>query len=200
MGGQERDILAQRMSSAILRKMRKSAFLLMLLIVFTTFVCALIYLVVQQSIRQSANDPQVQIAQDKASDLSRGVQAAPGNSVDLATSLAPFFIIYGDNGLPIQSSGYINGKIPVLPSGVFDYVRRNSEDRITWQPAGSVRIAAVITRFDGVTKGFVVAGRSLREVEKREDQLIKEIIASWIAMVILGFVMVTLRGNLEKKR
>jgi hypothetical protein len=73
-------------------------------------------------------------------------------------------IVYDDQGEAVASSGALHGQIPSLPAGVLDYVRENSEDRVTWQPEAGVRIAAVIVRFEGVESGFVLAGRSLREL------------------------------------
>jgi hypothetical protein len=61
-----------------------------------------------------------------------------------------------------------------------DYVRTHGQDRVTWQPEPGVRIAAVVVRYQGAQPGFVLAGRSLREVEVREDNA--ELIAgvAWI--------------------
>ncbi len=38
---------------------------------------------------------------------------------------------------------------------------------MTWQPERRVRIATVVVRYEGRESGFVLAGRSLREVEER---------------------------------
>ncbi len=181
--------------------MRKSFFLFVILIIFTTFVCGLVYIAVQQDIRQSANDPQIQMAEDGAVELSINEmpQALFAPKVNLITSISPFLITYNDNDLPIQSSGLLNGKIPVPPSGVFDYVKKNQEDRITWQPENGIRIATVIVHFKGQNSGFVLAGRSLREVEKREDSLMKQISLAWIIMIALGFGMIIYKEKLKRK-
>lgn len=139
-----------------------------------TALCGLVYLAVQQELRQSANDPQIQLAEDAADALARGGTAegvVPRSEIDVARSRAPFMIVYDDQGEAVASSGILHGQIPSLPAGVLDYVRENSEDRVTWQPEAGVRIAAVIVRFEGAESGFVLAGRSLREIEKRETQV-----------------------------
>ena len=67
------------------------------LAVAITLVCGLIYVSVQQVLRQSANDPQIQIAEDVSGALSTGVppQAiANPNGTDLKKSLATFIIVY----------------------------------------------------------------------------------------------------------
>jgi hypothetical protein len=75
---------------------------------------------------------------------------------------------------------------------VLDYVRTNGEDRITWQPAPGVRMASVVVGFQGTRSGFVLAARSLREVEKREDQAEYEAGLAWLASLAGSLVLVTL--------
>lgn len=147
-----------------------------------------LYGAVQQVLRQGADDPQIQMAEDAAAKLSAGqaVQSVvPTDKVDIATSLAPYMIVFDANGTPIASSAQLNGQTPTLPSGIFDFVRRNGEDRITWQPQDGVRSAVVVTQFKGSNTGFVLAGRSLREVEIREDNLLLLLNLGWIGMLII---------------
>ncbi len=147
-----------------------------------------IYAVVQQDERQSANDPQIQIAEDAAASLDSGGSFQSiilPTRIDIAKSLGVFTAAFDDSGKPIGSSGYLNGELPTLPPGVFDSVRSEGEDRFTWQPENGVRDAVVVAKYSG---GFVMAGRSLREVEKRESALLAVIFASWaVSMVIAGF-------------
>jgi hypothetical protein len=130
-------------------------------------------LAVQQNFRMSANDPQIQIAEDAARSIGSGTQNVPAqpaaNPVDIAASLAPFSVFYDDQGRPISGTGMLNGKLPSLPAGIFEFVRQNGEERVTWQPRPGVRSAIVVERIRG--GGFVMAGRSLREVELRERNL-----------------------------
>jgi len=163
------------------------------LAVIVTILCALVYLVEQQALRMSANDPQIQLAEDGADALARGATAQsllPANTIDIAKSLAPFIVVYNDAGEVSASSGLLHGKIPTLPVGILDYVRKNSEDRVTWQPEGGVRIATVVVRADGTNPGFVLIGRSLRETEKRVDQLTLLVGVAWVAALFAALVMV----------
>lgn len=165
------------------------------LVVVITAMCGLIYLSVQQALRHGANDPQIQMAEDAADALSRGEpveSVLPVSQVDLSRSLAPFVIVFNDAGKPVASNGSLNGSIPAFPPGVFDYVRKNGEDRITWQPEPGVRIASVVVGYTGTQPGFVVAGRSLREVEIREDQVQTLAGLAWIVTVLGSLIMVTL--------
>ena len=161
-------------------------------------ITALVFFVsvaLQQVIRQSANDPQVQMAEDTATKLARGQSAqdvVPKESVDIASSLATYMIIFDANGQPIASSAKLNGRTPTIPSGVFNSVRTNGEDRITWQPQDGVRSAVVITQFKGSNSGFVLAGRSLRETERLEDNMMNLFIFNWLFVLLLALPIVAI--------
>jgi hypothetical protein len=157
-----------------------------------TVLAALVYLAVQQNFRQTANDPQIQMAEDAAAQLEEGrqPQAVVGESkVDMARSLAPFLIVYDDTGRPVASSAQLDGQTPSIPEGVFETVRQSGEDRISWQPRPGVRSATVITHFGGSHPGFVLAGRSLLEVEKRESQLTQMVAGAWIVALAGSLVL-----------
>jgi hypothetical protein len=139
--------------------------------------CLLVYAAVQQALRESANDPQIQMAEDAAASFASGTvpqSLAPAATIDISRSLAPFLIFYDDSGKVLASSASLHSEMPSPPPGVFDYVRQHAEERVTWQPEPGVRIASVIIRVGGPQYGFVLAGRSLREVEKREARLMTQ--------------------------
>ena len=163
----------------------------LLVAIVITGLIGLLYTTFQQSLRQGANDPQIQMSEDAAAKLADGqpVQnVVPSEKVDIASSLAPYLIIFDANGNPIASSAQLESQIPKIPAGVFDSVRQKGEDRITWQPQTGVRSAIVVKQFKGSTSGFVLAGRSLREVEKREDDLLQILVAGWVVMMVVTFV------------
>jgi len=154
--------------------------------VIVTGLVGLCYAAIQQDIRQSADDPQIQMAEDIATKLADGQaiqNVVPAEKVDIAKSLAPYIIVFDATGKPIASSAQLDGQTPTIPPGVPDYVRQNGEDRITWQPQPGVRSAAVITQINGSHPGFVLVGRSLREVEIREDNILHLLIVGWIGML-----------------
>jgi hypothetical protein len=134
-------------------------------------ICGLVYLTVQQVLRQGANDPQIQLSEDLAASFASSKSPSgdfPSRQVEISTSLAPFVMIFDDNGKVLISNALLDGKTPQYPEGVFEYVRQHGQDRVTWQPREGVRHATVVTRYSGPAgSGFVVAGRSLREVEER---------------------------------
>lgn len=149
-----------------------------------------LYVIPQQVLRMGANDPQIQMATDLAARLEAGSAAAaiPTGSVDLSRSLAPFVIVYDDKGLPLAGQGLLNGSLPAPPAGVFDYVRTHGEERVSWQPQRGVRVAAVVERVSGAQPGFVLAGRSMREVESRIQHVQNLAGLAWLGM--LGLIAV----------
>ncbi len=76
-------------------------------------------------------------------------------------------MIFDNTGQLITTSAQLRQQAPALPPGVLAYARLKGQNRVTWQPEPGVRIAAVVVSF---VHGHVLSGRSLREVEKPEDQ------------------------------
>jgi hypothetical protein len=152
----------------------------------------LVYFAVQQVGRQTANDPQLQIARDAAAALSSGQPAAlatRGPQVDIERSLSPWITIVDEDGRIVSSSARLHGNARTVPAGVLDNARRIGEERVTWQPEPGVRMATVVVHNSG--GGFVVAGRSLEESEARTAAYGRLIIAGWFATLVGLLVIVT---------
>jgi hypothetical protein len=137
-----------------------------------------------QLLRLQANDPQVQLAEDAARALAAGADPKsvlpPGPEVDVARSLAPFVVVYDAAGAPIASSGRLHGAAPRLPGGVLEHARAQGGHRLSWQPEVGVRQALVVVPLRAAeAPGFVVAGRSLREVEARKRQALDFLLLLW---------------------
>jgi hypothetical protein len=166
--------------------------------------CGVAYGEAQQVLRSSANDPQVQLAEDAARSLDGGAApaslvgtgsavaslAGPG-TVDVATSLAPFLAVYNESGTAIASNGTLAGAAPVPPKGVLEAAHSSGRDVVTWQPGPGIRIAAVVVPWSG---GTVLAGRSLREVEAREDNALLLAVAAGVAG-LAALVVAVLAGE-----
>lgn len=122
---------------------------------------------VQQNYRQSANDPQVQLAEDAAARLNAGAipdQIAPPDAgIDIHASLAPFYVIIDHENHLLATNGKLDGRAVQPPAGTL-----TADHRFTWQPAPGTRLAAVVEPY---YDGYVVVARNLREVEAREDSL-----------------------------
>ncbi len=153
------------------------------------------YVLVQQSQRSAANDPQIALAEDTAMAINAGnTPTLAAGSIDIKNSLSPFVIIYDQNRQVVTSSGSLDGTAPTPPVGVFAYANAHGEDRVTWQPQTGVRIASVIKPTDS---GFVLAGRSLHEVEQRETVMFQLAAAGFILSVMFYAIIFWL--SLPKK-
>jgi hypothetical protein len=160
-----------------------------------TVLALAIYVIPQQVLRQGANDPQIELAENLAQELKSGStasEALAADTIDISHTLSPFLIAYDADGIPLSSQGQLNGKIPAPPKGVFENVRSKGEERLSWEPQPGVRFAAVVIHIpagaNDVQEGFVLAGRSLREVEIREKQLGDLAFLNWLVM--MGLILV----------
>jgi len=163
------------------RLVPRATVVLLPLAFLVTFGCAVAYGVAQQGLRSGANSPQLQMAEDTAAALDAGAapdELAAGAKVDVATSLAPFLVVFDSTGAVLATDGVLDGRDPIPPPGVLEGARQHPPDTVTWQPRAGVRIAQVSVPWHG---GVVLAGRSLREVERRIDQLTLLVAAAWVA-------------------
>ena len=95
------------------------------------------------------------------------------SSVDGATITAA-------SGTPLAGSGRLHGAMPRMPGEVLPFARAHGGHRLSWQPEAGVRQALVIVPVRGGGKDrFVVAGRSLREVEQRKRQVLRYLALLW---------------------
>jgi hypothetical protein len=148
-----------------------------------TVLAPVVYAVVQHDLRSSANDPQVQMAEDGARRLDAGAEPESLTSeppVDVAASLRPYTIVFDRHGWPLASSARLHGGTPIPPPGALASAAPGGRNVVTWQPAPDVRQAAVIVAWRG---GYVLVGRSLRLVEQREDEVLLIALGGWSAAV-----------------
>src|SRR5436190_947465 len=163
---------------------RRAVLLFIPLAVVITALCGLGYLIGKQGQRTGANDPQVQLAEDAAARLDADETPAAvvptGPPVDVAGSLAPFVVVYDAAGTALATDAQLDGAAPAVPKGVLETARANGIDAVTWQPRAGVRIATVTVPWKG---GTVTAGRSLRLIEERVDDLTRLVGLGWIVTV-----------------
>lgn len=162
-----------------------------------TLLIGLVFGSSQQVLRQTANDPQIQIAEDTAAILSTGknpIDVVSKESVDVNSSLAPFVMVFDNNGKLLASNANIKNAASEPPKGVFQFDRdyfnsdlvglkkkisgedSSTEKIFTWQPAQGIRLASVLVKYDG---GIVLSGRSLRETEYRTHKLFQMAFLAW---------------------
>ncbi len=159
-----------------------------------TLLIGFIYGTIQQHIRTAANDPQIYLAENLATDLFNNKNPSAqlsGQSIDIASSVAPFVILYDSNGRAADGTGRLNDQLPSLPRGVYDYAQKHGEDRITWQPQKNVRVAVVVRYYQNSKHaGFVLAGKNLREIEHEENQQLQLSVIAW-AVGLIGTLALT---------
>jgi hypothetical protein len=169
----------------------------------TTCLCGLVYLSAQQNLRISANDPQIQIAEDLANELVTGQDPRyfiPRTTTELSKSLATYIMIFDKSGKLVGSSVTLDGKYPTIPQGVFSSTKNSpaGETRFTWQPKNGVRSAVVIDYYKGPTPGYVLIGRSIKEIEKRENQQLQIVAAAWIVTLVASYLTIFLLNKIKQ--
>lgn len=160
-------------------------------------------LTLQQMLRREANQPQAEMANFYASEIATGAapdESIPPGYVDLERNLEPFVVFYNEQGKPEASTGYIDQSIPILPPGVVDYIRSHGSDTFTWEPRTAVRIAVVAQRVTGSHAGIVLAGRSLRLVQRDESILYRIAFFGWLILVVLLIAGAALLNRAQRMR
>lgn len=171
--------------------------------IIVSTIILLIYASVQQCFRSSANDPQIQIARDVSNAISDGkpiTNIIATDTIDLSQSLAVFTEIFDSNGNPTQSTGFLNGNFPRPPVGLFKYTNSNMEDVLTWQPQNNVRMAMVFEKINEPGKGFIAVGRSLKETEIRESNLLRMVEIVWFACMMILLVHLLIQYYSKNKK
>jgi hypothetical protein len=174
-------------------------------LVILTIIFLTIYVGNQQILRIGANSPQIQMAEDTANALQNGTSPADfmpamRQPFDMSQSLATFTMIFDGGGVALESSATLSGEAVVPPAGTFDYAKTHGEDRFTWQPKVGERFAVVLKYYGGTRPGFVLVGRSLREVEKQEDNLLKIVGLAWLGCVFILFLSLLFNIKFRNER
>jgi hypothetical protein len=168
-------------------------------LVLITIIFGTIYVIEQQSLRISANSPQIQIAEDAAVALNNGTNPVSfaNNRIDIGQSLSPFIIIYNKSGNVVSGDGYLNNKIPKPPLGVLKQSKNKDYNFVTWQPQGNVRVASVSV---SARNYYVLSGRSLKEVEKQEQSQLQFAEFAWAVSVVVLIIEVLIDKKMHNKR
>ena len=137
-----------------------------------TILFGTLYVLVLQQNRLQANDNPMNIATEAAAVLAGGV-TIPENQIsrlNILTTTNPFYMIYDEKGKPIAGSGYIDGKLAELPTGVIQHAEAGKPHAVTWAPVKDKKFATVTVKG---SKFYVTSGQSLANVERRADTLRK---------------------------
>jgi hypothetical protein len=146
------------------------------------------------SLRNGGDRQPLRLAAGAAGQLASG--SPPGSvlppAINVASSPAPFVIVFDARHRVLASSGHLNGHAPWLPAGVLAWVAAHGRDRITWQPGPGLREAAVIEPYGGPHPGFVLAAQSLQGISGQQRSLTWTIAIMWLAAVAISFLIARL--------
>ncbi|GAC1429058.1 MAG: hypothetical protein NVSMB62_26840 [Acidobacteriaceae bacterium] len=106
-----------------------------------------------------------------------------------------FSAVCDESGAVIAASATLRGRLPQPPRGIFQFVRRYGQHRVTWQPASGIRLALTVERMPN--GGFVLAGQSLAPSETRERRFRTLLLWIWAGTLatIAGGAVVRSRGH-----
>jgi hypothetical protein len=171
--------------------------------VLVTLISIMVYGTAQQMLRMEANYVLLQLAADAVNKLNSGFApraiALPG-SIEISKSLYPFLIILDQNKRVLVTSATLDGQIPEIPAGTFDYVAKSGQDSVTWQPYPGVREALVIDKYsNGPLSGYVVAGGTLKLTEDTIDKLGKDIFIGWFVINAFAVASIVFLNVFKKK-
>jgi hypothetical protein len=165
----------------------------------------IIYLLAQQDMRRSANEALMQYAAGamKKMDAGMPVQEAMNEfePVDIERSLSPYMIVYDSNRKVIAGNGLLHGKVPVPPNGTFAYAAQNGPHRMSWQPGPGTGSAVILYPcvVDG-QQGYLLTGRSMREVEQRERTLAMYVATCLAITLIATFIVLSIIRHKKNRR
>ena len=159
-----------------------------------TGISVMVYGVALTQLRSSADDPQIQMVEEAVASLDAGAtptSVVPAGSVDMATSLRPYLVVFDRSGRAISGSVSLHGGAPDFPASVFQGLSGSAQDRITWQPQPGMRSAVVVEAW---RRGYVLARRSLRLTEERQLNMELIVAVGWLGTVGIAALTATLVG------
>ncbi len=144
--------------------------------------------------RQQANDPQIEVTEQVAGIVRQGVPidaiVSSAEQIDLNSSKALFVMIFDNERSLAGSSAQLNGEAPSVPSEVFDKTNEMGEYRFDFEPSENLKFAGVMKKIDD--SAYVLAGRSLSEMETRAAALEQPLWIGWIISVLLSLLLTAL--------
>lgn len=168
-----------------------------------TGVSTLIYVSVQQMYRQELNDPQIQIVRDAEVALLSGKSPAEvvgrAELFDVQKSLKPFVAIYDTSKKVLESNASVGNQPPQPPIGVFAYAKTHGENRVTWQPNASTRIALVVRPVATNTGWYVASGRNMEDAENRLVHLRNSLILGTCSLLLITLLLTYYMTSARRK-
>lgn len=164
------------------------------LVLMSTIAFAAIFFSSRNSLRQQANDPQVEVTEQVAGIMRQGAPldaiVSGAEQIDLATSDTLFVALYDKDKNLAGATATVNGQPLSIPAESFDQASVNGGYRFDWVVTDGREIAGVMKQVDDL--GYVVAGRSLAEYELRVAPLFRPLLIGWIASILLSLFLASL--------
>ena len=149
--------------------------------VLLTGIFGKVYLVEQQSVRESANTEPAAVAAREVQLLAVGSGTLSEERVELTPDSGPFVVVYGADNAPVAGTVVRNGALPMVPAGILATARMKGVDQVTWQPTPGLRFA-VVARV-GSDGRVVLGGQSLAPFEDRDTQTLVLVGVGWLASI-----------------
>lgn len=181
-------------------RLRVSLPIFLPLFVGITTLSLLIFLVVQQVIRQSATDV-LYVSGEAMVNIVKTQRnlAVNGKMTDLASYPQVYIMTFNQNQKMVSTTTTHNGNPVVFPKQVFNQVSSNPYS-FTWTPEKNLRQAVLIYKITS-PEGYVVMGRSLKVPEERIGKIARIIIPSWLLISLLTLATtVSFAPHPKKKR
>jgi hypothetical protein len=166
-------------------------------ILAVTVLMGLLYVVVRQTLRLSANEPQHSMVQDAAYNIEhRGKAPWEGDArkIDVELSMAPFIIVYDRAGNVVAGNARLDGETPRLPFDVLEAATEKGEHSLTWEPKADVRLASVVVP---AGEYYVLSGRSLYVTENQIRSFTIWLVSVW-AIVMFSVAVAYLLANVRE--
>lgn len=164
--------------------------------VILTLVMAFGFLVGQQVLRMSSDDPQISGIEGVYEALTAGQDPSAFSSlppVDPTKSLLPFVVVFDSEGKLVGGTLLLEGQNLEIQKSVLESSKKTNSKKITWQPKKGVRLASVIKPYAFEEKqGYILVGKSLRENDYRTINLLKVFGFFWIVSLIIIFLSIHL--------
>jgi len=145
------------------------------------------YTFVQQEARLSANDQPQDTAQVEKHQLENGAQPSdvvPTVKTDLSSDSSVFVTVTDSSEHVLASSASLDGSASLPPANTFVFTKQHGSDHFTWQPRSGVRLATYILPYgNSPNDGFIIAGQSLKQAEKRIETYTVLMVIAWLAVV-----------------
>jgi hypothetical protein len=199
------------------QKGKKLILLWLMLMVAGFFTAGCTYVAFHQTQRENASTQAATVAQQVAWSINNSVryedalapydqQTTPfGINVprtDMTVTNTPAVMIFNEKGEMIYTSNTVTNDSWEIPSGVFDVIRKDGENRVTWQPVDDQRFAIVGLKahpLDTTEQTYYVVGAVSMDEAERDDNSISRVLLVGSLAYMVGTIVLFVVADLVTK-